>query len=290
MNLNQSVLSITQRIDDTKPRIQSASTSQKNHILSTLAELLSQDQAKIMAANRMDIESARQAGKNPAFIDRLTLNESRIASLIGSLKDIRDLPDPVGSIENLIPRPSGIMVGRMKVPLGAILMIYEARPNVTIDAAALCIKTGNVAILRGGTESLRTSLVLTEILHQALQTCGFPPDWIIYLDNPDKELLYRLLKEKESIDVVIPRGGAGLIRSIYEHSIIPVIGHFQGICHIYVHTEADPEEDYRSARRIIINAKVQRPGVCNAMECLLVDESIARDFLPRCAHDMIDHQ
>jgi glutamate-5-semialdehyde dehydrogenase len=242
------------------------STSQKNGVLASIAEGLVSGTAEILKANAIDIENARASGQSDAFIDRLTLTPERIKNIASAVKDIIQLEDPVGNIEKMITRPSGIRVGRMRVPVGVVMVIYESRPNVTIDIASLCVKSGNAAILRGGKESLQSNLALHAIVKKALSDNGFSPEIIQLVDNPDREILNALLKMNSYIDIVVPRGGRGLITAVTEQSTIPVIKHDKGVCHTFVDRSAKKD----MAERIAINAKVQRPGVCNAMETLLV--------------------
>ncbi|MFZ9890116.1 MAG: glutamate-5-semialdehyde dehydrogenase, partial [Myxococcota bacterium] len=201
----------------------------------------------------------------------------RLAQLAEAVRQIEALPDPVGTIEEPCSRPSGVEVARMRVPLGVVFIVYEARPNVTIDAAALCVKSGNAVLLRGGREALRTNAALAQLFSAGLAEAGLPPDAALFIDEPNRELLYALLRRSGEIDLAIPRGGPALIDAVNEHARVPVVQHYQGICHVYVHARANLE----MAERIVINAKVQRPGVCNAMECLVVDAAVAPTFLPR---------
>jgi glutamate-5-semialdehyde dehydrogenase len=242
------------------------STSQKNGVLASIAEGLVSGTAEILKANVIDVENARASGQSDAFIDRLTLTPERIKNIASAVKDIIQLEDPVGNIEKMITRPSGIRVGRMRVPVGVVMVIYESRPNVTIDIASLCVKSGNAAILRGGKESLQSNLALHAIVKNALSDNGFSSEIIQLVDNPDREILNALLKMNSYIDIVVPRGGRGLITAVTEQSTIPVIKHDKGVCHTFVDRSAKKD----MAERIAINAKVQRPGVCNAMETLLV--------------------
>jgi glutamate-5-semialdehyde dehydrogenase len=200
--------------------------------------------------------------------------------MIDSIHEVKALKDPVGEITKAWTRPNGLLVGRMRIPLGVVLMIYESRPNVTADASALCIKSGNAVILKGGSEAINSNRAIVGILAEALKKAGLPPEALQFIDTPDKEVLYEFLKQDELIDLVIPRGGEELIRAVAEHSRIPVLKHYKGICHVFV----DADADIPMAQRICFNAKVQRPGVCNAMETMLVHKDIAGKFLP----DMID--
>ncbi|NBW81474.1 glutamate-5-semialdehyde dehydrogenase [bacterium] len=233
-------------------------------------------QKKILEANQLDCSAAVAAGVGSALLDRLRLDEKRLASLADSVAELAQMPDPVGSIEDLAFRPSGLQVGRMLVPLGVVLMIYESRPNVTIDAAALCLKTGNSVILRGGKEARNSNRAFASLLRSVLEQVNLPEDSVQFVEPPEHSFLHALLKQQGSIDVAIPRGGEKLIRSVMEHSRIPVIQHFKGVCHVYVEKSAD----LKMAENIIINAKTSRPGVCNALEGIVVDEAVAADFVP----------
>lgn len=257
--------------------VANAPTRTKNAVLRRVSATLRASSADLVAANARDLAEA--TALSPALRDRLRLDARGIAALADAVDAIADLPDPVGRIDHLDRQPSGIDVGRMQIPLGVILIVYEARPNVTIDAAALCLKSGNAVILRGGREAKRSNGALAAIFRVALTAEGLPADAVQLVGDPDRELLYAILGRSGEIDVAIPRGGTELIRAVDEHARVPVIRHWQGICHVYVHAFADLDV----AERIVINAKVQRPGVCNAMECMLVDRSVAAVFIPRIA-------
>jgi glutamate-5-semialdehyde dehydrogenase len=213
------------------------------------------------------------------MIDRLRLTGRAIAQMADGIDEVAALPDPLGGIERLSPRPNGLLVGRMRIPLGVIAIIYESRPNVTADAAALCVKSGNAVILRGGSEAIRSNVAIAGILREALAGAGLPEDAVSLVPRTDRAAIDSLLTKEEYIDLVIPRGGEGLIRSVAEKSRIPVIKHYKGVCHVYV----DEGAEIPLAVRVCVNAKAQRPGVCNAMETLLVHEGIASAFLPEAA-------
>ena len=259
--------------------LQTASTATKNAVLERIASSLtsSTTAALVLAANKLDVDAARVAGLDPALVDRLVLDGPRLAALQRAVRDIMAQDDPVGQIESLTKRPSGIVVGRMQVPLGVVLIVYESRPNVTVDAAVLCLKAGNAVILRGGKEALHTNRALAALVGDALVHEGLPRDAALFVDDTDRALLYALLRCTADIDLAIPRGGRTLIDAVNEHARVPVIQHYQGICHVYVHHDAD----LAMAEGIVVNGKVSRPGVCNATECVLVDERIAAAFLPR---------
>lgn len=255
--------------------VANAPTRAKNDVLRRVSANLRAATADLVAANARDLADATDL--SPALRDRLRLDARGIAALADAVDAIADLPDPVGRIDHLDRQPSGIEVGRMQIPLGVILIVYEARPNVTIDAAALCLKSGNAVILRGGREASHSNRALAAIFRAALTAFDLPADAVQLVGDPDRELLYALLGRSGEIDVAIPRGGTALIRAVDAHARVPVIRHWQGICHVYVHAFADLDV----AERIVINAKVQRPGVCNAMECVLVDRAVAAVFVPR---------
>ncbi|MFW7379044.1 MAG: glutamate-5-semialdehyde dehydrogenase [Oligoflexus sp.] len=255
-----------------------ATTKQKNSVLDHIVRALQDEQTQelILEANAKDLSLAKAAGLAESSLDRLRLNRDRLLVIASSVAEIVMLPDPVGKMMDLQQRPTGIVVGRMQVPLGLILMVYESRPNVTIDAAALSLKAGNAVILRGGKEALHSNQAFVDVVHQALQAHDLPKDAVLFVDQPQHELLYALLGMQGQIDLAIPRGGIALIQAVVQHAKVPVIQHYQGICHVYVEASADR----RKAKDIVLNAKVQRPGVCNAMEGLIVDRAIAAEWLP----------
>ena len=257
-------------------QLASAPTRAKDHALAAIAEAIDRHRGEIRRANERDLEAGRERGLGAALLDRLLLDDNRIDAMIAGLREIEALPDPVGQIRDLKVRPSGIQVGKMRVPLGVIAIIYESRPNVTVDAAGLCLKAGNAAILRGGSEAIHSNRALAGCIREGLQVAGLPETAVQLVETTDREAVGALLKLERLIDVVVPRGGKGLIERVVRESRIPVIKHFEGICHVYIDDEADLEK----AVRIAINAKVQRPGVCNAMETLLVAEGIASQILP----------
>ena len=232
--------------------------------------------ADLVRANGADVDDAQKAGQSEALLDRLVYGAERLRKTCDGLLDVAALPDPVGEVVERTVRPNGLNVDRVRAPLGSILMIYEARPNVTVDAAALCLKSGNAALLRGGSEARRSNEVLCAAIGRSLTTSGLPADAALFVP-PDRQLLDGLIQEDELIDLCIPRGGPSLIRFIAERSRVPVIKHYQGVCHVYVAADADLD----LAEAVVVNAKAQRPGVCNAAECLLVDAAIAGKALPR---------
>ena len=252
-----------------------ATTEQKNNALLKIAELLKESSAEIIEANKKDLENASENGVPDTMLDRLTLTEARINSICASLEELTKLDDPVGK-GDFWSRPSGIEISRIRVPLGVIAIIYEARPNVTVDSAALCLKTGNAVVLRGGKEAINTNTVLATIMKRALEECGFNPHAVGLVTSTERESANILMNMREYVDVLIPRGGKGLIKTVTENATVPVIETGAGNCHIYI----DEDADIDMAIKVAINAKCSRPSVCNAVETMLVHASIAPKFLP----------
>jgi len=255
------------------------SSGVKNDLLIAMADALIANDIAIISENRKDLAAGEEKGLSAAMLDRLMLNGKRIAAMADGLREVAMLPDPVGEVTRMWKRPNELMVGKMRIPLGVIGIIYESRPNVTADAAALCLKAGNSVILRGGSEAIHSNLVIGRILQSEMVKAGIPPAALAVVPFTEREGVLELLKQEEQIDLIIPRGGESLIRFVVEHSKIPVIKHYKGVCHVFVDSDADCE----MAERIIINAKTQRPGVCNALETLLVHRDIAATFVPRIA-------
>jgi glutamate-5-semialdehyde dehydrogenase len=263
-------------------RLSQTSTQVKNDILLNLAEQLIACSDEVLSANQQDVRSARQAGLDAALVDRLTLTPERLAGMSSDLRAVAALNDPVGEIFDSATLPNGLRVCKQRVPLGVLAVIYESRPNVTIDVAALALKTGNAAILRGGSETLGSNKALVGLVQRALQANGLPGEAVQFIDNPERRLVNELLEMYEYIDMLIPRGGAALHRFCREHSRIPVITGGIGICHLFVDASADLE----AALPLIYNAKVQRPTVCNALDTLLVHQEVAAGFLPRVVENL----
>jgi len=255
----------------------SLSRGVKDQVLLRMAALLEARRAELQAANARDVEKARAEGHPAAFLDRLTLSDKVMAAMVQGLREVAALPDPVGEVVKMWRRPNGLWVGRMRIPLGVIGFIYESRPNVTVDAAALCLKSGNAIILKGGKEALHSNLALARLMQEVLEEYRLPPAAVQVIPSVAREATLELLRQDELVDLIIPRGGEGLIRFVAEHSRIPVLKHYKGVCHIFVDASADLD----LAESVCFNAKVQRPGVCNAMETMLVHEGIAPEFLPR---------
>lgn len=253
-----------------------ASSAQKNRALQRMADALKENKGILLKENKKDIKYAKTKRLSSALIDRLTLNEKRITEMIDGILEVSRLTDPVGEITRMWQRPNGMKVGRMRVPIGLIGIIYEARPNVTVDATVLCLKAGNAVILRGGSEAINSNRAIVNILRTAIKKEGLLEGAITFIDIPERSAVMELLKLEGIIDLIIPRGGKGLIRTITENSRIPVLKHYKGVCHVFV----DRDADLKMAEDVCFNAKVQRPGTCNAMETMLIDEPIAREFLP----------
>jgi glutamate-5-semialdehyde dehydrogenase len=245
--------------------------------IAAIADAIDRARVDILAANAQDLAAARDAGLAPAMLDRLRLDEARVAGLSRAVREVAAAPELVGRVERAERRPNGLEIQRVRIPLGVIAMIYEARPNVTTDAAALCLKAGNACILRGGREALESNRALLRAVQAGLVAGGLPAEAVQLLPLVDREAIAELVKLDDLIDLCIPRGGEGLIRYVAEHARVPVIKHYKGVCHVYVHAAADLDQ----ALRIVENAKVQRPGVCNALETLLIDRAIAPAFVPR---------
>jgi len=261
-----------------------ASSSLKNTALNQMADNITCNKAALMAENEKDIKAAEEAGLSSAMIDRLRLTDSRIEDMAEGIKQVINLTDPVGEIMEELVRPNGLQIKKVRVPIGVITIIYESRPNVTADAASLCLKTGNATILRGGKESIHSNIAIYNQISSALEKTGLDKNAIQVIETTDREAVDYLLKADEYVDLVIPRGGEGLIRNVVENSTIPVIKHYKGVCHTYV----DEYADLDMAGNICLNAKVQRPGTCNAMETMLVHREIAEAFLPDVSKAMSD--
>ena len=261
-------------------RLAMASTAEKNAALLAIAAAIRRDKAALVAANREDLAAARAAGLESAMLDRLTLSEKGVDSMAEGVEQVAKLPDPIGEMSDLKFRPSGIQVGKMRVPLGVIGIIYEARPNVTADAAALCLKSGNAAILRGGSEAIRSNQAIAALVQEGLRAAGLPADAVQVINTTDRAAVGELITMREFVDVIVPRGGKGLIARLLAEARVPMIQHLDGNCHVYLEEEADPNK----ALKIVENAKTQRYGTCNTAESLLVDRSVAAMLLPPIAH------
>ena len=274
MSLSDYVVQKASQAKAAARQLATLSTAVKNNALLAMADALEAREAELLTANKKDLAAA--SGLSKAAMDRLTLNTKRIKEMAVGLREVAALPDPVGEVTKMWRRPNGMQVGRMRVPIGAIGIIYESRPNVTADAASLCLKSGNAVVLRGGSEAIQSNAAIVKVLSEAGEKLGLPAGAITFIDNPDRQVSTLLLKQDRLIDLIIPRGGEGLMQFIMKESTIPVIKHDKGVCHTYV----DDKADLAMAEAICFNAKVQRPGTCNAMETLLVHHAVAPTFLP----------
>ena len=254
-----------------------AGTLKKNAALAAIADTLTARQSEWLAANAEDVAATKEAGMRPAMLDRLTLNAERIAAIVEAVREVIALPDPIGQVTKMETRPNGLIIGRKRVPLGVIAIIFEARPNVTVDAASLCLKSGNVCILRGGREAIRSNRCVAALMRDALESVGLPADCISLVQDTSHETANELMHLDGYVDVLIPRGGAGLIRAVAREASVPVIRTGEGVCHIYI----DDEADLDMAASILYNAKCSRPSVCNAVECVLVQRDVAADLWPK---------
>jgi glutamate-5-semialdehyde dehydrogenase len=279
LDIRSSILETAVKAREAASALGRAPMDRKDRALLAMAEALRKNEASLREANAMDVAKARERGLTKAMIDRLNLTAATIEGMARGLEEVAALPDPVGRVTGMWRRPNGLLVGRMRIPLGVIGIIYEARPNVTVDAAALCLKSGNAVILRGGSEAIGSNLAIAGLLQEVLESSGLPPAAVQVIGVTDRRAVFEMLQLEEYIDLIIPRGGEDLIRAVVRDSKIPVIKHYKGVCHIFVDADADIE----AAVRICLNAKTQRPGVCNAMETLLVHEAIAGAFLPAAA-------
>jgi len=279
MTIESTIKDMAKAARDAAHKLGRVSSSQKNSALFAIAAGLEKEADFIRSENKKDLSRAEEMGLSGAMIDRLTIKDTTIEAMMAGLNEVAGLNDPVGTMGPTWIRPNGLQIARMRIPLGVIGIIYESRPNVTVDAAGLCLKAGNAVILRGGSEAFFSNQALAAIIEQALENSGLPDKAVQVVPVREREAVYALLNQEAFIDLIIPRGGEGLIRSVVENSKIPVLKHYKGVCHIYVDLDADLE----MAQNICFNAKVQRPGVCNAMETLLVHRSVAEAFLPAMA-------
>ncbi len=272
-----SILETCKRARAASYEVAKVSGDAKNAALCRMANALEANAGRILSANQLDVEAAKAKGMKAALLDRLALDNKKVANMAKELREVSQLADPVGSIEKTWTRPNGLIIGMLRVPMGVVGVIYESRPNVTSDAAGICIKSGNAVILRGGSDAINSNVAIGEVLRDAMTGTGIPADAIQVVANSDRKAAEELMSMRDYVDVLVPRGGADLIKTVVEKSRIPVIETGTGNCHIYVSEDADLER----AIPIVINAKCQRPGVCNAAEKMLVDSSIARQFLPK---------
>ena len=279
MNITEYMSQVGQQARTASRAMARADSATRNRALLLIADAIVRDAARLRAANQLDLDAAAAAGLAPAMLDRLALSESAIATMVEGLRQIVSLPDPIGEISNMKFRPSGIQVGQMRVPLGVIGIIYEARPNVTVDAAGLCIKSGNATILRGGSEAIHCNRALAKIVAEGLAGAGLPAHGVQIVDTTDRAAVGALITMPEYVDVIVPRGGKGLIARLMEEATVPMIKHLDGICHVYI----DARADLRKAVDIGFNAKCHRYGTCNTMETLLVARAVAPAVLPQLA-------
>jgi glutamate-5-semialdehyde dehydrogenase len=279
MNITEYMQSVGKQARSASRAMARADSATRNRALTLIADAIVRDAALLRAANQLDLDAAKGGGLAPAMLDRLALSESAIATMVEGLRQIVSLPDPIGEISNMKFRPSGIQVGQMRVPLGVIGIIYEARPNVTVDAAGLCIKSGNATILRGGSEAIHCNRALAKIVAEGLQGAGLPADGVQIVDTTDRAAVGALITMPQYVDVIVPRGGKGLIARLMEEATVPMIKHLDGICHVYI----DAKADLAKALPIAFNAKCHRYGTCNTMETLLVARAIAPAVLPELA-------
>jgi glutamate-5-semialdehyde dehydrogenase len=284
MTIQNRILKIAEDARTASRRLAAMPSRVKDAALLDMADGLAGNTEFLLSENSKDLQYAREKGISSAMMDRLTLTEATIEGMAKGIREVASLPDPVGRVTSMWRRPNGLVVGRMRIPLGVIGIIYEARPNVTADAAALCLKSGNAVILRGGSEAINSNLAVASVLQEALRKNGIPEAAVQVIPTTDRDAVYAMLQLDEHIDLIIPRGGEDLIRAVVAQSKIPVIKHYKGVCHIFVDADADLD----MAQTICINAKVQRPGVCNAMESLLVHNEIAARFLPGLAEKYRD--
>ena len=285
VSVQQYMLAVGQQAASAARAMSMASTASKNNALEFLAELLLQEQANIAQVNQLDLQAGKEKGLDAALLDRLELTPARIVAMADGLQQIAALQDPIGEISNVTSRPSGIQVGQMRVPLGVIGIIYESRPNVTADAAGLCLKSGNAVILRGGSEALQSNRIIGEYIQQALKEFGLPENAVQVVATPDRSAVKELLQMDQFVSVIVPRGGKSLIERVSAESTLPVIKHLDGNCHVYL----DEDANFEKAFAIAVNAKTHRYGVCNAMETLLVHKDIAKDVLPRLGEEYANH-
>jgi glutamate-5-semialdehyde dehydrogenase len=279
MDVHSSMHEIGRRAREASRAMARADTVTKNKALTAVAAAIRRDRAKLLAANANDVAAAQAAGRDAAFVDRLTLTDQSVEIMAQGLEQVAALPDPIGEVTELGERPTGIKVGKMRVPLGVIGIIYESRPNVTADAAALCLKSGNACILRGGSESVGSNMAIAACVREGLAAARLPEAAVQVIETPDRAAVGELLRMNEYVDIIVPRGGKGLVQRVMEESRIPMIKHLDGVCHVYI----DDRADVGKAIRIADNAKTQRYGTCNTMETLLVHETIASRVLPELA-------
>lgn len=284
MDIKHYVVEKAKKAKDASRVLANITTEIKNNALFKMAAGLEKEADRLISENKKDLADGEKKGLSSAMLDRLKLTPERIKTMADGLREVAALPDPVGEVLKMWRRPNGMQVGRMRVPIGLIGIIYESRPNVTADSAALCIKSGNAVLLRGGSEAVYSNTAIADVLNKAGSEAGLPDGAVTFIDNPDRACVLEMLKANQFVDLIIPRGGEGLIRFVSENSTIPVIKHDKGVCHVYV----DDKADLAMAEDICFNAKVQRPGTCNAMEAMLVHKDVVSSFLPKMLKRFID--
>ncbi|ACD82864.1 glutamate-5-semialdehyde dehydrogenase [Candidatus Methylacidiphilum infernorum] len=280
--LSEQIHSLCQKAKEASRKLAEVPSKTFDQALMAIGEELLLQKKQVLAANEQDVDRAKNAGLSEAMIDRLYLGEKRFGALLKALEEIVYLPSPLGEVIEQWKRPNGLLIKKIRVPIGLIGIIYESRPNVTVDSSALCLKSGNAVILRGGKEAFNTNRVLVDSIREGLKKAKVVEDAVVLIPTTDRQTIPILCSQKGLIDLLIPRGGKGLIETVVDHAKVPVIKHYQGICHVYVHSKAS----FEKALRIVLNAKCQRPAVCNAMETLLIDEEIAPDFLPLVVEEL----
>ncbi len=283
MTVKQHIEALAKSAKAACPIIANAPVAQRNAALAAIADAIEGSRSALLEANALDLEAAQSAGLDSALIDRLELNADRIDGMLEALKIVRSLPDPIGGIEGLKAMESGIQVGKMRVPLGLIGIIYESRPNVTIDAASLCLKSGNAVLLRGGSEAIRSNLVLSDCIKRGLASSGLSEDAVQVVDTTDRNAVSAMVSLEGVVDMIVPRGGKGLIERVAREAKVPVLKHLDGVCHLYIHADADP----KMAVELSLNAKTHRYGTCNTMETLLVDRAMSQT-LPAIAAPLLE--
>ena len=284
MSLEQRIQKMARTAKAAAGQLAQLKTREKDQALKAMAQALLDHRERIVAANRKDIRAAQKQNYPPALVDRLLLTDKRIGGMVACLRDTVKLKDPVGEVLKTFVRPNGIKIARVRTPIGLIGIIYESRPNVTSDCIGLCLKSGNAVILKGGKEAVHSNQAIFAVLKQALEKTAVPAEAIQMIASTDRQAVQVLLKQDPAVDMIIPRGGEGLIRFVAENSLVPVVKHYKGVCHTYVSDHAD----LKMARQICLNAKLQRPGVCNAMETMLVHKGIAKTFLPEIIADLLE--
>ena len=282
--LEQKIVSMVKRVRKASLQMSLLTTAQKNQALRTMAKAIKDNSDYLIAENKKDLKAAEKENYSKALVDRLLLDDKRIDGIVQCLKDTMKIKDPVGEVLKTFDRPNGLLIKKVRTPIGVIGIIYESRPNVTSDCIGLCLKSGNAVILKGGKEAFYSNRAIFKVLQQALKETDVPVEAIAQVDSTDRQSVNILLKQSDYVDLIVPRGGEGLIRFVAEHSLIPVVKHYKGVCHTYVSDRAD----LNMARRICVNAKVQRPGVCNAMETMLVHAKVAEKFLPGIAAELLE--